>query len=114
MNELYALCFLISLLLWEGKGKERGGGRNGFVNRLCVCVGGEGGGEGERGRKEGEEGRGRGVAQSCSFCVVFAGLSQGAKGISASFDRQMLFLPFPGLCGVCRTCARRQGDPGKF
>ena len=56
--------------------------------------------------------------RSCSYpfpvCVVFAGLFQGAKGIPANFDRQMLFLPFPVLCGICRPCARCQGDPGKF
>ena len=49
-----------------------------------------------------------------AFCVVFAGLLQGAKGIPAKFDPQILFLPFPVLCGICRTFAGRQGDPGKF
>ena len=48
------------------------------------------------------------------FCVVFAGLLQGAKGIPANFDPQMLFLPFSVLYGICRTFAGCQGDPGKF
>ena len=48
------------------------------------------------------------------FCVVFAGLLQGAKGIPANSDPQMLFLPSAVLCGICRTFAGRQEDPGKF
>ena len=54
------------------------------------------------------------------FCVVFAGHVHGAKGIPANFDPQMLFLPFPVLCGICRTSAgchargSRQILTGKF
>ena len=48
------------------------------------------------------------------FCVVFAGLLQGARGIPANFDSQMLFLPSAVLCGICRTFAGRQGIPANF
>ena len=144
LNERIVCTLLPYKSIIMGRERKRKGGGGMDLLTACVCAwGGRGEGKGRGGGRRERRGGGGGwrkvvrfvwylqdcprvprgsrqvlTGKCCSYlfpvCVVFAGLVHGAKEIPANFDPQMLFLSSAVLCGICRTFAGRQGDPGKF